>query len=61
MLCLGFSLLAVGFAEIVVRMTLGNLNVVMPWPEQHKLCCRSAGPAWLPPVAFALVVSVVSV
>ena len=37
--CLGFSS-ACGWsqaaAEIVVRMTLGNLHFVMPWLEQHK-------------------------
>ena len=49
-----------GSAEIVVRVTLGNLNVVMPWPEQHKFSFCLAGPAWLSHIAFALVVWAVS-
>ena len=48
------------FAEAVVRLTLRNLNVVMPWPEQHKFRFCLAEPAWLSHIASALVVWAVS-
>ena len=41
---------------LLVRMTLGNLNVVMPWPEQHIFLLPFSWNPWLPPCAIVPVV-----